>query len=283
MPEFQPFALNIRGRLKKFNSPAVMGIVNVTSDSFYEGSRTFCSDSIRKRASEMIGQGVDIIDIGAYSTRPGAEPVPEEKEAENLKRAIGIIRELSTEIPVSVDTFRSKVAKTAIREGADIINDISGGDLDSDMFDTVAELKVPYILMHTRGTPQTMNSLTDYGERGVTATVLDDLGFKMNRLALKGVNDIIIDPGFGFAKNLDQNYELMRNLNVFSELDAPVLVGISRKRMVTNLLGITAEEALEATVSLNSFALDRGASVLRVHDTLPAIQAVRIFNKLNKS
>ena len=149
------------------------------------------------------------------------------------------------------------------------------------MFSTVARLKVPYILMHKRGTPESMASLTDYGDRGVTATVLDDLGYKMNRLALLGVNDIIIDPGFGFAKNIEQNYELMRNLDVFNELDAPILVGVSRKRMVANLLDITADDALDATVALNCFALDRGASIIRVHDVLPAVQAVKIFNKIN--
>ena len=229
----------------------------------------------------MIADGADILDVGACSTRPGAKIVSEEEELIHITNAVRIIRDLSAEIPVSVDTFREKVAEAAVAEGADIINDISGGDLDEDMFPTVAKLKVPYILMHTRGTPETMSSLTDYGERGVTATVLDNLGYKMNRLALMGVNDIIIDPGFGFAKNLDQNYELMRNLDVFNELDAPILVGISRKRMATNLLEITAEDALDATVALNCFALDRGASIIRVHDVLPAVQAVKIFNKIN--
>ena len=229
----------------------------------------------------MISDGADILDIGACSTRPGAKAVSEEEELTHVTNAVRIIRDISAEIPISIDTFRSKVAEAAISEGADIINDISGGDIDENMFSTVARLKVPYILMHTRGTPESMASLTDYGDRGVTATVLDDLGYKMNRLALLGVNDIIIDPGFGFAKNIEQNYELMRNLDVFNELDAPILVGVSRKRMVANLLDITADDALDATVALNCFALDRGASIIRVHDVLPAVQAVKIFNKIN--
>lgn len=281
MAEFKHFILNLRGILREFSTPAVMGIINVTTDSFYKESRVFDSHSIEKRAKDMIADGADILDIGACSTRPGAKAVSEEEELTHVTNAVRIIRDISAEIPISIDTFRSKVAEAAIAEGADIINDISGGDLDENMFSTVARLKVPYILMHTRGTPETMASQTDYGDRGVTATVLDDLGYKMNHLALLGVNDVIIDPGFGFAKNIDQNYELMRNLDVFSELDAPILVGVSRKRMVANLLDITADDALDATVALNCFALDRGASIIRVHDVLPAVQAVKIFNKIN--
>jgi len=280
MISYTPFTINIKGRLTTFDTPAVMGIINVTSDSFFEGSRATEESLVREKTSDMLKQGVDIIDLGACSTRPGSESVPTETEIKNIIMGIRAIRSIDAHIPISVDTYRSIVAKAAIEAGADIINDISGGDLDPDMFDTVANLHVPYILMHMRGVPATMNSLTDYGERGVTATVLDCLGEKLNRLALKGVADVIIDPGFGFAKTLGQNYELLRNLAVFKELGCPVLAGMSRKSMATKLLGIDATEALEATVALNCFALDRGASILRVHDVRPAREAVKIYSEI---
>lgn len=277
---FKPFTINLGGTLKSFSAPAVMGIINVTEDSFFSGSRANSKDEISRKTERMLAEGVDIIDLGACSTRPGSLPVSEEKETENIIAGIDAIRNISKEVPVSIDTYRANVAVASISAGADIINDISGGDLDPEMFDTVAKLHVPYILMHTRGTPETMSELTDYGTRGVTATVLDELGAKLNTLALKGVADVIIDPGFGFAKNLSQNYELLRNLDVFNELGCPVLAGISRKRMATQLLGINADKALEATVALNCFALDRGASVLRVHDVLAAKQAVTIYSEI---
>lgn len=283
MKQFLPFSLNINGDLKTFEMPAIMGIINVTENSFYAESRVNSFESICKRAEGMVADGADIIDIGGCSTKQGAEEVSEETEIKNILLGIEAIRSVSSDIIISVDTFRSEVARAAIKAGANIINDISGGDLDSKMFDTVAELHVPYILMHCRGNSATMMSLTDYGIRGVVATVLDDLGFKLNTLALKGVNDIIIDPGFGFAKDLNQNYLLLRELEVFKVLQCPVLVGMSRKSMAKKLLGISAEESLEATVALNSFALDRGASILRVHDVKAAKQAVRIFMAINQA
>lgn len=278
MKPFHPFSLNIRGNLIEFNRPAVMGIINITPDSFYAGSRTTAADEIEKRVESMVKEKVDIIDIGAYSSRSGAKDVSPDEELSRLATGIEHIRRIAPEIPVSVDTFRSDVAKTAINTmKADIINDISGGDLDDRMFAAIAELNVPYILMHMRGTPATMQQLTDYGKRGVTASVLDNLAMKLDELALLGVKDIIIDPGFGFSKTLEQNYELMRNLGVFRELQCPVLVGISRKSMITRLLDIDSADALNATTALNVMALERGASILRVHDVKAARQAVDIF------
>ena len=282
MGRFKPFTLNIKGSLLTFERPAVMGIVNVTPDSFFEGSRTPDADSITRRIESMVEDGVDIIDIGAYSSRPGAVDISPEEELDRLGRGIEIVRHIAPSIPVSIDTFRSSVAREAIGMGADIVNDISGGDLDPDMFETIGSLHVPYIVMHMRGNPSTMQSMTDYGDRGVTATVLDDLGDKINRLALAGVCDIIADPGFGFAKTLEQNYELMNNLEVFDKLECPILVGISRKSMLTRLLDISSSQALAATTALNSFALDRGASILRVHDVKEAVQAVKIYSALNQ-
>ncbi|MEE0979502.1 MAG: dihydropteroate synthase, partial [Muribaculaceae bacterium] len=241
------------------------------------------TEKIAFRVREMIDQGVDIIDIGAYYSRPGADDVSPDEELRRLENGMNILRSIAPEIPVSVDTFRASVAREAVKNlSVNIINDISGGDLDADMFQTVAEMKVPYVLMHMRGTPENMQQLTDYGTRGVTASVLDDLASKLNKLALMGVNDIILDPGFGFSKTLSQNYELMRNLEVFHTLPAPLLVGVSRKSMITKALGITADEALPATTALHAFALDRGADILRVHDVREARQACDIWWHLNE-
>ena len=260
-----------------------MGILNVTPDSFFAGSRMDSTEKIAFRVRDMIEQGVDIIDIGAYSSRSGADDVSPDEELRRLENGMNILRSIAPEIPVSVDTFRASVACEAVKNlSVNIINDISGGDLDADMFQTVAEMKVPYVLMHMRGTPENMQQLTDYGTRGVTASVLDDLASKLNKLALMGVNDIILDPGFGFSKTLSQNYELMRNLEVFHTLPAPLLGGVSRKSMITKALGITADEALPATTALHAFALDRGADILRVHDVREARQACDIWWHLNE-
>lgn len=274
---FKPFTLNIRGKLHTYSRQAVMGIINVTPDSFYEGSRAQRRDDIRRRAEEMIEGGADMLDLGGYSSRPGAAEVSEQEETDRLALGMEAIREVAPEMPVSIDTFRAIVARTAIEElGADIINDISGGSLDPDMADTVARLHVPYILMHMRGTPATMQTQTDY--KDVTAEVITDLSNKLRQLRLKGVADVIVDPGFGFAKTQEQNYEMMRHLGDFTRLlDAPLLVGISRKSMLTRLLDITPDEALNATTALNTIALMNGASILRVHDSAEASQAVRIY------
>lgn len=235
---------------------------------------------IERRVETMLDEGADIIDIGACSTRPGAEVVPEDEETDRLGRGIEIVRRLAPDIPVSVDTFRASVARRAVEEmGCDIVNDISGGTLDNRMPATVADLHCPYILMHMRGTPATMQQLTDY--RDVTADVMAELGERLAALAHAGVSDIIIDPGFGFAKTLEQNYELMRNLPALQLLGRPILVGISRKSMLTRLLNITPDAALPATTALNAYALDRGAAILRVHDVAPALAASRLYTALH--
>lgn len=279
-----PYSLNINGQLIHYRTPVVMGILNVTPDSFYAGSRCGSPQSVEEKVSQMVEDGVDIIDIGACSTRPGAEMPDAKEELARLEPAMKALRRIAPEIPVSVDTFRASVAREAVQSlSVNIINDVSGGNLDADMFATVADLKVPYILTHMRGTPATMQQLTDYGERGVTATVLDELGLKLNQLALLGVNDIIIDPGFGLGKTLEQNYQLLRNLKVFKALRMPLLVGVSRKSMITRALGIDAAEALAPTVALGAFALDRGCDILRVHDVKEARQTCTLYNKLLNS
>lgn len=276
------FTLDIHGRLAVFDRPQVMAIVNVTPDSFYEGSRTYDSDAIRKRVQQIMDEGADMIDIGAYSSRPGADDVSPDEETERLCRGIEAIRDEACTLPLSVDTFRAKVAEEAIRMGADIINDISGGTLDPDMFETVARLKVPYILMHMRGTPATMQTLCQYDD--VAADVTKEFAFSLARLNALGVSDVIVDLGFGFAKTTEQNYELMRQMAEIKRLlNRPMLVGISRKSMLTRLLGINADEALEATTALNAMALDRGADILRVHDVRAARQCIDIYTALSRS
>lgn len=274
------FTLNIRARLVTFDRPAVMGILNVTPDSFFSGSRAMSAYDIERRVETMLTQGVDIIDIGACSTRPGAEPVADDEETARLSRGMEIVRRLAPDIPVSVDTFRASVARRAVTTmGCDIVNDVSGGTLDDNMAATVADLHCPYILMHMRGTPATMQTLTEYGD-DVTATVISELQRQVRRFEQAGVADIIIDPGFGFAKTVDQNYAVMAGLRRFAIFGRPVLVGISRKSMITKALSIRADEALEATTALNAYALDRGADILRVHDVAAARQAVDIHARI---
>ena len=273
---FRSFSLNIKGELREYTRPQVMGIVNVTPDSFFEGSRTMSENDIARRIEKHIAAGADFIDMGAYSSRPGADDVSPEVETERLKTGMRILRAIDRSIPVSIDTFRADVARAAIEDfGADIVNDISGGDLDGKMFETVAELGVPYILMHMRGTPSTMQSLTDYND--VTADVVADLSRKLRTLHLLGVADVIVDPGFGFSKTTEQNFEMMRNLEAFDALGCPILVGVSRKSMITRTLGIPSDEALAGTVALDTIALMTGAAFLRVHDVLEAVQAVKLF------
>lgn len=274
------FTLNIRGRLVGFDRPAVMGILNVTPDSFYSASRLSAPDEIAARAVAMMSAGADILDVGACSTRPGSPSATEAEEMDRLALALPAIRSaVGPDAIISVDTFRSSVARRCVAEwGADIVNDISGGAIDPDMFATVAELKVPYVLMHMRGTPADMQTRTDYAD--VTADVIRELSGPLARLEELGVNDVIVDPGFGFAKTLGQNYELMRNLRAFEIFDRPLLVGISRKSMLTRLLGITPAEALPATCALNAYALERGAAILRVHDVVEARQTVEVYSQL---
>lgn len=276
--KFRKFSLNIKGRLHQFDRPQIMGILNVTPDSFYDSSRTPLPAQIEQRIELLLAEGADMIDIGAYSSRPGADDVSEREEISRLETGMSILRRINASIPVSVDTFRAEVARVAIESlGADIINDISGGDLDSKMFEMVAELNVPYILMHMRGTPATMQSLTDYNN--VTADVITELSKKTAILADMGVNDVIIDPGFGFSKTTEQNYEMLQQLPMFGKaLDRPLLVGISRKSMFTRPLGITPAQALQATTAANTIALLGGAAILRVHDVEAARHALTVVN-----
>lgn len=276
----KPFSLNIRGRLIEYDRPAVMAIINATPDSFYEYSRCTSQRSIADATKRAIDEGADMIDLGAYSSRPGASDVAPDDELNRLTKALDVIRKIDRSIPVSIDTFRADVARECIiNYGADIINDISGGNLDADMFKTVAELRVPYILMHMRGTPSDMQSLTDYPQ-GVTSSVIAELAPKLDKMALMGVNDVIVDPGFGFAKTVEQNYRLLRDLEAFAMLGRPVLVGVSRKSMATKPLGISTNDALNATTVLNTAAVERGASILRVHDVKAARETVDLTNLL---
>jgi dihydropteroate synthase len=275
---FRPFTLNLRGTPTRFDKPAIMGIVNVTPDSFFAGSRTTSTDDISRRVKSMVDDGVDIIDLGAYSSRPGADDVSPAEEINRLALGMKVIRDIAPSMPVSIDTFRADVAEAAISDlGADIINDISGGDLDAKMFDTVARLNVPYILMHMRGTPTTMQSLTDYdADGGVTNAVITTLKRAIDRLTQLGVSDIIVDPGFGFAKTVEQNYTLLADLPMFALLGRPTLVGISRKSMFYKPLHSTPEKSLNATTAANVIALLGGASILRVHDVAEACEARKI-------
>lgn len=274
----KPFTLNIRGNLLRVDRPMIMGIINVTPDSFWEGSRAADADSIAGRAAAMIADGADIIDLGACSTRPGAETCDAATEEARIAVGVEAVRSVSADIPLSVDTFRASVARSAVEYGADIVNDISGGDLDPEMMPTVASLHVPYIMMHMRGTPATMQSMCDYPE-GVVAEVVADLSRKIERFRLAGVADIIADPGLGFAKTVGQNYELLRSTAEIEELlGTPVLIGLSRKSMLTRPLGITAADALEATTAANTLALVIGAAILRVHDVKAAVEAREIVS-----
>lgn len=274
-----PFTLNLRGRLVEYSRPVVMGVLNVTPDSFYSGSRAQTHADTTNRARQLVADGADLLDIGAYSSRPGADDVSADEELRRLEAGLSAVREaVGYDIPISVDTFRADVARRAVEWGADIINDISGGLLDEGMFETVADLHVPYILMHMRGTPATMQTMTDYTD--VVADVIGELSHKLSRLEELGVADVIIDPGFGFAKTLDQNYRLLSHLDAFAILGRPVLVGMSRKSMLTRFLGIDATEALVPTAIVGALALERGAAILRVHDPREAAQAIAIVEKL---
>lgn len=267
--------INAGGKLIDLGIPRVMGIINITPDSFYAGSRKPLLNDALLQANKMLTDGADFLDIGAYSSRPGAEDISVQEETDRLLPVIELIAANHPEAIISVDTFRSTVAEAAIKAGAHIINDISGGQLDADMFATVAKLKVPYILMHMKGTPQNMNELAQYDD--IFIEVLDYFASRYHQLKQLGVHDVILDPGFGFAKMPDQSYALMNRLQDFNILELPLLVGISRKRMIYKVTGGTAEDALNATTALNTIALTKGANILRVHDVKEAVEAVKIF------
>lgn len=277
--EMENLSLNIRGRLLDLSTPKVMGIVNVTPDSFYASGRTYDAASVERRILQLKNEGADIIDIGGFSTRPGAGDVDPEEEYHRLSVGLEAVHRLWPEVPVSVDTFRGSVARRCIEDwGVDIINDVGGGTLDPEMWSLVAELRVAYVLMHMRGTPSDMNTFTGY--KDVTAEVITDLSRKVFELRGLGVNDIIIDPGFGFAKTISQNFILLDELSEFCKMGLPVLAGISRKSMIWKTLDITPEESLPATCALNAIALREGASLLRVHDVKAAREIVKLHMAL---
>lgn len=277
-----PYTINVSGTLIPLSAPKVMGILNVTPDSFYSGSRKQTEDEIRGRVHEIISEGGDFIDIGAYSSRPGADDVSPEEEMNRLRTGMKIVRELAPDIPVSVDTFRADVAKMSVEElGVNIINDISGGELDSAMFPTVAKLGVPYILMHMKGTPQTMQQSPHYDD--IVKEVTLYFAEKVQKLRDLGQKDIILDPGYGFAKSLEHNYQLLHHQEMLQVFDLPILVGVSRKSMIYKLLGTTPQEALNGTTVLHTIALTKGASILRVHDVKEASECIKLWNAYNAS
>ena len=272
--------LNLSGRLVSLEKPLVMGIVNVTPDSFFAGSRIDGAKALRERLDTIVREGAALADLGAYSSRPGAEEVSPEEERRRLRPALQILRDEYPDLPVSVDTFRSDVARMAVEEyGVSMINDISGGGLDPAMYRTMAELQVPYILMHMKGDPQTMQQQASYSD--VTLEVIDYFAQRVGQLLELGVHDIILDPGFGFSKTTTQNYELLAQLGSLVEaFTQPLLVGVSRKSMIYRPLGITPEEALSGTTFVHALALERGAKILRVHDVRPAVEAVQLYEEL---
>jgi dihydropteroate synthase len=269
------FTLNCKGRLLVVDKPLVMGIINLTPDSFYPGSRKEGVDSVLQRAEQMLKDGATILDIGGQSTRPGSIKLNAEEE---LKRVIAPIEAINKNFPeafISIDTYYAKVAASSVAAGACIVNDISAGSIDSAMIEIVSALKVPYILMHMQGTPQTMHDQPHY--KNVATEVLDFLIKKIKELREAGITDIIVDPGFGFGKTISHNFELLRNLSVFNMLNSPVLLGISRKSIIYKSLGVTVEESLNGTTVLNTIGLMKGASILRVHDVKEAMEVIKLF------
>lgn len=274
--------LKLKGKLYDLRTPVVMGVVNITPDSFFAFSRYKSDRTLLQQVETFLAEGATIIDVGGYSTRPQAAPVSVDEEIKRISEALEIICKKFPEAVLSVDTFRSPVARMAVQEyGVAMINDIGGGTLDQLMFETIADLQVAYVLMHTRGNPQHMQEQTQYED--VVADVLQFLAKRVAQLRLLGVHDVVIDPGFGFAKTLEQNYEMMSKLSIFRQINAPLLVGISRKSMICKLLGVDPEEALNGTTALNMLALMGGASILRVHDVKEAVETIRIFNAYRQS
>lgn len=275
----KPQYINLKGRLLDLSTPRVMGIINVTPDSFYRGSRFTNDAGIINAASKMLEEGADIIDVGGYSSRPGADHI---SETEEKKRVLGAVRLIARERPdavISVDTFRADIAREAVEEcGAHMINDISGGEADSRMFDVVGELNVPYVMMHMKGSPRTMQDNPVYTD--VVAEILSWFGKRIFRLRSAGVKDIIIDPGFGFGKSIDHNFGILRSLSDFSIAGLPVMVGLSRKSMIWKTLGIMSDQSLNGSTVLNSVALLNGADILRVHDVREAVEAIRLTARL---
>lgn len=270
--------INCKGKLIDLSTPKVMGILNLTPDSFYDGGRYKNESEILSRVETMLTAGATFIDVGAYSSRPNAEHISEDKELNRIISIVDLVLKSFPEALLSIDTFRSRVAKTCVEAGASIINDISAGKLDENMLQAVANLHVPYVMMHMRGTPQTMQKLTQYDH-----LIKDILFYFSERIAQAralGIIDIIVDPGFGFAKTIAQNFELLNNLEHFKMLELPILVGLSRKSMIYKTLDATANEALNGTIALNTIALQKGANILRVHDVKEAVQCIKLMEQL---
>ena len=272
--------INCKGSLIDLSQPKIMGILNVTPDSFFDGGQYQEKDSILKRVTNMLDEGATFIDVGAYSSRPGAKHISEQEE---LDRIVPIVQLLIAEFPdvlLSIDTFRSEVARACVANGAAIINDISGGNMDENMLQTVAEIQVPFIMMHMKGTPQNMQQHVTYED--LLADIIYYFSDKIRKARLLGINDIILDPGFGFSKNIEQNYELLQHLPLFHNLELPLLIGLSRKSMIYKTLENSPQEALNGTTALNMIALDKGAQILRVHDVKQAKECVTLISKLHQ-
>jgi len=273
-----PMTINCLGKLIDLTSPKVMGILNVTPNSFYDGGKHSDDESVLFQVEKMLSEGATFIDIGAYSSKPSAEFVSEEEEISRLIPVIQLVLKHFPDTLISVDTFRAKVAKAAIEKGACIINDISAGSLDAAMMATVAKLHVPYIMMHMKGNPQTMQSMANY--ENITKEMLFYFSEKVAQARSLGISDLLIDPGFGFAKTKDQNFDVMNNLELFQMLELPVLVGVSRKSMIYKTLETSPEFALNGTTVLNTIALQKGANILRVHDVREAIETINLVSQL---
>lgn len=269
------FTLNCKGRLITAGKPLVMGIINITPDSFYEGSRQSHLNTILQKAEQMLREGAAILDIGGQSTRPGSELITEEEELKRVIEPLAALHERMPEGIISIDTFYARVAKEAVAAGASIVNDISGGSMDKAMLITVGNLHTPYICMHIKGTPQTMQQYANYDN--IATELIDYFVQKIESCKKAGIHDVIIDPGFGFAKTIQQNFALLKDLAVLQVLDKPVLAGLSRKGTIYKTLGVTAAEALNGTTVLNTLALQNGAGILRVHDVKEAVEAVELF------
>lgn len=272
--------MNINGKLLEFNSPLTMGILNITDDSFYSGSRLTGAQAILERAQQMLDEGADILDIGAYSTRPNATAVDQETEIKKLTEAISAVRAQFPNAIISADTFRSDVARAAVEAGANIINDVGAAQMDPDMIATMAELGVPYILMHNRGKGDNIHVNDSYTD--IVDDVVLELSSKIQKLKEAGVKDIIVDPGFGFSKNVDQNFELLNRMEELAIFDLPILAGISRKRMIYKTLKTDAENALNGTTALHMVCLEKGAQILRVHDVAAANEVITLWCKLHQ-
>ncbi|OXA75386.1 dihydropteroate synthase [Flavobacterium aquidurense] len=271
--------INCKGQLIDLSVPKVMGIMNVTPNSFFDGGKYKNEEEIIVQVDKMLSEGATFIDIGAYSSKPSAEFVTETEEIERIVPAIELILKHFPEALLSIDTFRAEVAKVSIESGAAIINDIAAGELDDKMFDVIAEYNVPYIMMHMRGNPQTMQTLTQYDD--IVKEMLIYFSEKVKKARSLGINDLILDPGFGFAKTTDQNYEVLQKMELFNLLELPVLAGVSRKSMIYKTLGNSAQEALNGTTVLNTIALTKGAKILRVHDVKEAMECVILFRKMS--